>query len=122
MTLIRIVRDVLDKKLLDADNIEMGRVDGIVLEFPEGRQPRLVRLEQGGEILARRVANWVVGPTRWLAHHFGPRRSGEIRIDWSKVKRMGRDIHLDMRADDTEALAWEHWMADHFAKKIPGGG
>lgn len=121
MALIRLVRDVLDKKLIDAQQCEMGRVDGIILEVPQGRQPRLVRLEMGGEILAARVGKWAVRPTRWLAAHFGPRRKAIIKIDWSKVKRMGRDLHLDIRADETEALAWEHWMADHFAKKIPGG-
>lgn len=122
MALIRIVRDVLDKKLIDSEKCEMGRVDGVVLQFPEGGEPRLVRLEIGGEILAARVGKWAVRPTKWLADHFGPRRKPTIEIEWGKVKRMGRDLHLELRADETEALAWEHWMADHFAKKIPGGG
>jgi hypothetical protein len=34
---------------------------------------------------------------------------------------MGRDIHVDVAADDTEALAWEHWMAEHVVARIPGG-
>ena len=119
-TTFSIVRDVLDKKILDKENCEIGRVDGIVLEMPQGRQPRLVRLEIGGEILAVRVAHWLVGPTRWLRNSFGPRRSAHVKIEWKHVKRMGRDIHLDLAADDTEALAWEHWIAEHFVKRIPG--
>ena len=44
---MNLVRDVLDKRLLDKDNCTMGRADGIVLEMPQGRQPRLVRLGAG---------------------------------------------------------------------------
>jgi sporulation protein YlmC with PRC-barrel domain len=118
---IRIGRDILDKKLIDPDDHEIGRVDGIVLEFPEGRPPRAVRLEIGGEILAARVSKSLVRPTRWLAEHFGPRRSRTVSIEWNEVERMGRDIHVTLKANDTEALAWEHWLGERFISKIPGG-
>lgn len=120
-TIVRLVRDVLDKKLIDKDNCLMGRADGIVIEMPQGRQPRMVRIEMGGDILAIRVARWLVRPTRWLRQHFGPRRASHVKIEWKHVKRMGRDLHLDIAADDTEALAWEHWMASHVISRIPGG-
>lgn len=120
-TTFALVHDLVDKKILDMDNCEVGRVDGIVLEMPQGRQPRMVRLEMGGEILAIRVAHWLVRPTRWLRESFGPRRSARVKIEWKHVKRMGRDIHLDMSADDTESLAWEHWIAKHIVARIPGG-
>lgn len=119
---LRLVRDVLDKKLLDNDNCQMGRVDGIVLELPQGRQPRMIRMEVGGEILAVRVARWLVRPTRWLREHFGPKRTARVKIDWTHVKRMGRDIHLDIAADDTEALAWEHWLAEKVVARLPWSG
>jgi sporulation protein YlmC with PRC-barrel domain len=119
--MMRIVRDVLDKKLIDSDGCEIGRVDGISIELPSNGQPRLVTLDIGGEILAARVAHWLVAPTRWIAEHLGPRRKSVIRIEWNHVERMGRDLHLDLKADDTEALAWEHWLADHFIARIPGG-
>jgi hypothetical protein len=117
-----LVRDVLDKKLLDNDSCQMGRVDGIVLELPQGRQPRMIRVEMGGEILAVRVAHWLVRPTRWLREHFGPKRAARVKIDWKHVKRMGRDIHVDIAADDTEALAWEHWLADKVVARVPWSG
>jgi sporulation protein YlmC with PRC-barrel domain len=118
---MRIVRDVLDKKLIDSANCEMGRVDGITLELREGEAPRLVSLEMGGEILAARVARWVTAPTKWVADRLGPRR-GVVRIDWAHVKRMGRDLHLDIAAADTQALAWEHWLIDKLIGRIPGSG
>ena len=119
---MRLVRDVLDKKLIDAAKSEIGRVDGITLEVPEDGPPRMVSLEMGGEILAARVARWLVGPTRWIADHFGPRRDPVVRIDWKHVKEMGRDLHLDLLAGDTQALAWERWLVERFIGRIPGSG
>jgi sporulation protein YlmC with PRC-barrel domain len=119
MTLIRLVRDVLDKELYDRDNCQIGRVDGVVVEFPQGAQPRMVRLEIGGEILAHRVAHWLVPPVKWLRTHFGPRREEAVRIEWKHVDRMGRDLHLDIPESRTDALAWEHWLAEHVVGKIP---
>ena len=117
--MIELVRDVLDKKLLDNNACLIGRVDGIVMEFPVGRQPRMVRVEIGGEILAARVAHWLVRPVRWLRRSFGPKREAAVRIEWKHVTRMGRDIHLDIPGSDTHALAWEHWMA-RLIGRIPG--
>ena len=119
---VRIVRDVLDKKLIDPVKSEIGRVDGVTLAIPEEGPPRMVSLEIGGEILAARVAHWLVPPTRWLASHFGPRRSRVVRIEWRHVTQMGRDLHVDLLAGDTEALAWEHWLVEHFIGRIPGSG
>ena len=118
---MRIVRDVLDKKLVDADGCEMGRVDGITLELAQGEQPRLVVLEIGGEVLAERVAHWLVRPVRWIAQHFGPKRAATVKIEWKHVTRMGRDLHVDIHADETDALAWEHWLGEKFISRIPGG-
>jgi sporulation protein YlmC with PRC-barrel domain len=121
-TVINLVRDVLDKELFDRDSCLMGRVDGIVIEYPQGKQPRMVRLEMGGEILAARVAHWLVPPARWLRRSFGPRRTASVAIDWKHVQRMGRDIHLDIAESETDALAWERWLADHVIARIPLSG
>jgi sporulation protein YlmC with PRC-barrel domain len=118
---MRIVRDILDKKIIDCDGHEMGRVDGLVLKMTDGRQPELVQIEIGGLLLAERVARWLVPPVRWLRQHFGPRRQETIRLDWKVVKRMGRDLHVSVRCDDTDVRAWEHWLADNFIGRIPGG-
>jgi hypothetical protein len=118
---VNIVRDVLDKKIIDCENAIVGRVDGVLFEFDESSQPRMVRLEIGGEILAARVARWLVPITRWLRGVWGPKREAIVGIDWAHVIRMERDLHLDIPADDTQALAWEHWLSENFIQRIPGG-
>jgi hypothetical protein len=117
---VNIVRDVLDKKILDCDDHEVGRVDGVLIEFEPGSQPRMTRLEIGGEILAARIAKWLVPVTRWLAAAWGPKREAIVGIGWGHVVRVEKDLYLDIRADETEALAWEHWLAENFIKRIPG--
>lgn len=119
---INLVRDVLDKELYDRDKCQIGRVDGLVIELPQGRQPRLVRIEMGGEILAARVAHWLVRPVSWLRRSIGPKREHNVRIEWKHVKRMGRDIHLDIAGSETDAMAWEHWLAEHVVGRIPFAG
>lgn len=119
---MHLVRDVLDKKLVDRNNREMGRIDGMLLHYPENGPPRMVQLEIGGEILAARVANWLVPVTRWLASVWGPRRERVVAINWKNVVNVERDIHLDIDADETQALAWEHWLADNVIGRIPGSG
>lgn len=120
MATIRIVRDVLDKKIVDRSNAAMGRVDGIVIGVAPGQQPHVQQIAIGGDVLAQRAGRRVVHPARWIRKHFGPRRSGDIRIAWKYVTQLGRDVHVSLSAGNTEALAWETWMA-RIVARIPGG-
>src|SRR5690242_3753919 len=67
-----IVREVLDKQVLDRHQRKMGRVDGIILEIRDGAPPRLLALEVGGITLARRLhprlGKWLMG---WLGRRAG---------------------------------------------------
>jgi hypothetical protein len=117
---LNVVRDLLDKQMLDRNECEMGRVDGLVFELPENGQPRLVRIEAGGTVLAARVGKWLVGPVRKLEHLWGPKRLTPVKIPWSRVEKLGRDVHLDLEADDTTALAWENWLDKVLIDRLPG--
>ena len=44
---VDLVRDLLDKQLVDRRHEPMGRVDGVVLTFADGEQPRVTSLESG---------------------------------------------------------------------------
>lgn len=62
---MELVRDLLDKQLIDRNGVNTGRVDGIVVELREDGPPRLVALEAGPAVLAYRVGprmgRWVTG-------------------------------------------------------------
>lgn len=117
-----LVRDVLDKQLLDRKGVPMGRVDGLVMHVGERAQPRISHIEIGGATLGARLHPLCARATKRLARLWGPKRLVPVRIPWSRVLTVGHDIELDVEAGKTGALAWEIWIAQHIIKRIPGGG
>lgn len=113
-------RDILDQQVIDRSDELMGKVDGIVLELREGKPPRVARLVIGGGTAARRIhprlAAWL---ERWR-HRWGPKDDGPLEVPWSKVRKIGIDVKVDLDAEHTAALAWEHWVRDHLIGRIPG--
>ncbi|MFL5623328.1 MAG: hypothetical protein ACJ8AB_11810, partial [Gemmatimonadaceae bacterium] len=57
-----------------------------------------------------------------LAKVWGPKRGEAIRIPWSRVETVGKDLKLDVKGKDTGALDWELWIARNVIERIPGGG
>ncbi|WP_013320690.1 hypothetical protein [Gloeothece verrucosa] len=114
-------RDVLDNQLVDCNQRKMGRVDGIVAEYPDNQPPRLAYIEVGLPVVARRLHP---GLARWLLNiqsRWGAKQREPFRIPWSKVVDVGIDVDVDLDAEETAALVYEQWLRDHVVKKIPGG-
>jgi sporulation protein YlmC with PRC-barrel domain len=110
--IMHLVRDVLDKKLLDREDEEVGRVDGLVMQLGE----------IGGATLGARIHPRLARLSRKLARVWGPKRPEPVRIPWSRVVTAGRNIKLDVKARETGAIDWEVWIARHVIERIPGGG
>ena len=117
-----LVRDVLDKRLVDREDCEMGRVDGLVMQFGEHSQPRITHIEIGGSALWTRLHPSLTRFAAKVALRWGPRRTAPVRIPWSRVVTAGKDIKLDVEAKETGAIDWEIWIARHIIERIPGGG
>jgi sporulation protein YlmC with PRC-barrel domain len=115
---MEIGRQILDQQLVDRTGVDMGKVDGIVLELRDDALPRIAALLTGGHLLARRVHPRIEVWARWLTRKWGPRSREPLRIPWNKVKKIGVDVKVDMAAD--EAIPWEHWVRDHVISRIPG--
>jgi hypothetical protein len=71
-----LMRDCLDKQLEDSNKRRMGRVDGIILEVEDGRQPRVAYIEVGVKTLMNR-----------LSSRLGSLASEPYRIAWGKESR-----------------------------------
>jgi sporulation protein YlmC with PRC-barrel domain len=119
---MKLVRDVLDKQLIDREECEMGRVSGLIMHVGEKSQPRITHIVIGGETLWMRIHPSLARFAKRLARMWGPKRDGPVRIPWSRVETVGRDIKLDVRGRETGALDWEIWIARHIIEQIPGGG
>ena len=111
-------RQVLDQQLVDRSDINMGKVDGLVLELREGRLPRVSAILTGGHLLARRLHPRLESLARWLTRGSDPGRMEPVRIPWEKVMKIGVDVKVDVSAD--EGSPWEHWVRDHILCRIPG--
>jgi sporulation protein YlmC with PRC-barrel domain len=119
---VKISYDVLDKQLLDSEDEPMGRVDGLIMEVGEATQPRITHIAVGGTALWGRVHPVFARLSQRLARVWGPRRSKQVRIPWSRVKTAGRDIKLDVEGKETGAIDWEIWISRKIIKRIPGSG
>jgi sporulation protein YlmC with PRC-barrel domain len=115
---VELGRQILDQQLVDSNDLNMGKVDGIVLELRDGRPPRVAAILTGGHLLARRLHPRIESLARWLTRRWGPGPIEPLRIPWSKVKKIGVDVKVDVSAD--RGMPWEHWARDHILRWIPG--
>jgi sporulation protein YlmC with PRC-barrel domain len=115
---VELGREVLDQQLVDRSEINMGKVDGVVLELREDGPPRVSAILTGGHLLSRRLHPRLEAFARWLTRRYGPGQMKPMRIPWEKVMKIGVDVKVDVGAD--EASPWEHWVRDHILRRIPG--
>jgi sporulation protein YlmC with PRC-barrel domain len=115
---VQLGREVLDQQLVDRSHINMGKVDGVVLELREGAPPRVSAILTGGHLLARRLHPRIESWARWLTRRWGPGNLEPMRIPWEKVRKIGVDVKVDVAAD--QGMPWEHWVRDHILCHIPG--
>jgi hypothetical protein len=117
-----LVRDVLDKQLVDREETEMGRVDGIVIELRDGAPPRVDHLELGFAVLASRLHPRLEEWLNALRKRWSVRRSGRYHVPWERVREVAEHhITLDVAVEETPAFDWERWLRRNVVQKIPGG-
>jgi len=113
---LHLVRDVLDKQLVDREGRPFGKVDGIVLEVRDGAAPRVIALEVGA---ATRLGRLPRGLTRWLGRWSAHATS--TRLPQASVVAVGREIYVAVDATQTAAWRVEAWLA-RLITRLPGGG
>jgi sporulation protein YlmC with PRC-barrel domain len=119
---VDLVRDVMDKKLVDRKDRDMGRVDGLVMHVGPSSQPRITHILVGGTTPWMRLSPVLARAAARLARLWGPKSTEPVRIPWSRVQAIDKDIKLDVMARETGALDWEIWIGRHIIKRIPGSG
>ncbi len=111
---LEVVRDLLDEQVLDRNGERIGKVDGVILEIREGGPPRVAAIEIGLPTAVRRLEiGWL---ERWVR-----RWARSTRIPMTRVVAIGRDIRVDVDADETSATDVERWLRRHVIERIPGG-
>jgi sporulation protein YlmC with PRC-barrel domain len=110
-----LVRDVLDKQILDVKGRPFGKVDGVVIEVRPDAAPRVIALEVGA---ATRLARLPRRLTRSLGGFTA--RATATRIPREAVLAVAREIRVSVDATRTPAWRVEAWLARVLAR-IPGG-
>jgi hypothetical protein len=118
---VLLVRDVLDKQVLDRHQCKVGKVDGITLQVRANRPPRVIAIESDMPALWRRVWQRAGDGVERLQQWLAPDLAGATRIRFEHVVRTGIDVHVDIDAKATNAFVWEKWLQDRFIGKLPGG-
>lgn len=113
---MNLVRDVLDKLVVDRNGREMGRVDGIVIEQLDGMPARMIALQIGPSVLAHRLH-----PTlgRWVAaleQALGVAEGRPVTIDVSDVLEIRDEVKVDLSIGETAAGAVEQKLRVWIAK------
>ena len=118
---LRLARDCLDNRLVGRGGVPMGRVDGIVLAVEPGSAPRVVAIEAGAVVQARRFGSHAERWVRWLVKHCGRMQPAVLRIPWDACAFDYSDCHVDIDAWGAPTRAWERWAARVVAR-LPGAG
>ena len=117
---MELVRDCLDKQLVDKHGRPMGRVDGLVFEWAPRKQPRVTKVEIGAVTQWRRVHPSLGRLVDSLRRRVGVVRRDPCRIEWAKAVSSGIEVIADVEAEKSGALDWEIWLRTKVIMKIPG--
>jgi sporulation protein YlmC with PRC-barrel domain len=119
---MHLVRDVLDKQVVDRQQARIGKADGIVLSISDHGQPRVAFIEMGVLTLARRLNRRLHDRAVAFFEKTQPASSPRpYRIPWSKVRDVGVDIEVDVDSSETPLERWQEWLRNNVLKHIPGG-
>jgi sporulation protein YlmC with PRC-barrel domain len=116
-----LVRDVLDKQLVDRRGERAGKVDGVVLIFSPDGPPRVGYLEVGAVTLARRLGRRLGSWASRLAHRWGGAHTESYRIPWNLVRAITLEVSVDVDVEETRINVIEDWLRVHVVEHLPGG-
>jgi len=117
---IALVRDLLDKPLVDREGEPIGRIDGIVMAYEDDAAPRITHFELGAQTLARRLPSPFRRALASLARRLSSRDGQPYRIEVSRIIQLGREIKIDIDGSRSPARETERWVRDHIIARIPG--
>jgi sporulation protein YlmC with PRC-barrel domain len=105
-----VVRDLLDKQVVDRNGLKMGRADSVVLDVASGRPPRVVAIEIGPVPLADRIGPRAGRLVRALERRAGIAAGRPVRIDIDTVRESARRLVADVAIGETGAGRVELWL------------
>jgi sporulation protein YlmC with PRC-barrel domain len=115
---VDIVRDMLDKQVVDRNGRPLGRVDTVIVDI-HARDARLVAIEVGLVSVADRLHPLLGRCARAFEIILGIEKGRPVRIPFDKVIDVDDRVKVDVAASDTQALAMEQLLRP-IVTSIPG--
>ncbi|OWV92796.1 hypothetical protein ATY81_16735 [Rhizobium sp. R72] len=113
---MNLIRDVLDKQVIDRNGSRIGKVDGLILSIAGEGPPKVAFIEMGALTLLRRLSRRLY---RFFVSRLSP--SPPYRISWSKVEDVGVDVEVDVDDKATPVEGYQEWLRRHVLHFMPGG-
>jgi sporulation protein YlmC with PRC-barrel domain len=114
-----LVRDLLDKQVIDRNGRELGRVDSIILECRGDRSARVSAIEIGLVSFAQRLHPLLGRCARAIETILGVESGRPVRIPLAKIISLEKDVKVDLAATDKPVSALEQ-KARKIVSSIPG--
>jgi sporulation protein YlmC with PRC-barrel domain len=114
-----LIRDLLDKKVVDRHGRDLGRVDRIVLQMRPQTPPRVVAIEVGPVAAGLRIGRVFGRLAAALEHVFGVGDRGTLRIPEQAILEARDHVKVDLTFADTSASALEQRLR-RLISSIPG--
>jgi hypothetical protein len=103
-----LVRDVLDKRVVDRNGRDVGRVDRIVLRVRAGQPPRVTAIEIGPSALAHRLSRVAGCLVDGLECAFDLNQGRPVRLRFAELLDIDKYVRASVAVSETAAAAVEH--------------
>ncbi|UDY37471.1 hypothetical protein [Dermatobacter hominis] len=121
--LLRVAVQLLDRQIVDRDDLMAGKVDDVELTVDEDGAALVAALISGPGVLAGRLGHRRYG--RWrerMESTLEPPGERMTRIPMVDVRRVDSAIHLSIGRDRLASMGTEHWVRDHVICHLPAAG
>jgi sporulation protein YlmC with PRC-barrel domain len=99
---VHLVRDLLDKEIVDRNGRVMGRVDRVILEAGDGSL-RVAAIEVGATALADRLSRVFGRSVAGVLHAFGVSEGQPMRIHVNQILDVAERVKVDLAFGETPA-------------------
>lgn len=116
---LHLARDLEDKRVVDRNGREMGRVDRVVLAQPRNGMAHVIAIEIGPTALGTRLHPLVGRIARAIEHVFRLEQGRPVRLPVETIESVTEMVKLSVTAGETAALAVEQRLRS-FVRHFPG--
>ena len=116
---LHLARDLADKRVVDRNNRDLGRVDRVVIEQPRNGMARVIAIEIGPTPLGLRLHPVVGRIARGFEHVFQLEDGRPVRVPVEQIDTVGETVKLTIAAGEMAALAVEQRLR-RIVRHFPG--